>query len=177
MISSGQNSNLLRVKIHLVVKLSVATSRNISMGFPAFPPSSSTITGTITTTEDSVTVTGVGTTFTSDLTEGDVIKIYSKIFPENYGIFQVTTISTDTSITLNAPVSNVSIVDEGLAIDKLLTPYTAFNNSDNLNIVRYFTPNGVYDTYNTVAIKTVLAADNPHVVPLVNDYRVIAVSA
>jgi hypothetical protein len=151
--------------------------KEYTYGFPAFPPSESTLTGTATTVEDSVTVTGVGTTFTSDLTAGDVIKIYSPIFPANYGVFQVTTVTNNTIIVLNQPVSNVNIVDEGLSIDKISTQYTAFNNADNLNIVRYFTPNGVYDTYNTVAIKTVLASDNAHVVPFVNDYRVIAVSA
>jgi len=168
-LTSGQNS------------FSKTTDRGdykeFTYGFPDFPPSESTLTGTVTTVEGSANVTGLGTTFTSHLAAGDVVKIYSPVFPDNYGVFQVSSITSNTTIVLNEAVSNVNIVDEGLSIDKISTPYTAFKNADNLNIVRYFTENGVYDTYNTVAIKTILVSDTSSVVPFVNDYRVIAVSA
>ena len=151
--------------------------KEYTFGFPAYPPSESTLTGTVDTSSGANTVTGTGTSFTTALSTGDVVKIYSEIFPDNYGVFQVTGITNNTTLQLNEAVSNVNIQDTGLKMDKIETPYTAFNNADNLNIVRYFTPEGKYDTYNTVAIKTILTSNNANIVPSVNDYRVIAVSA
>jgi len=150
----------------------------VEFGFPAYPPSASTLSGTVDTNAGTTVVTGVNTTFTSDLSSGDVVKIYSPLFEENYGIFLVDTVDNDLQITLHEAVANVNIQDTGLKIDKISTPYTAFNNTDNFNIVRYFSQNGgVYDTYNAIAIKTVLLSDSSTIVPSIDDYRVIGVSA
>ena len=60
---------------------------------------------------------------------------------------------------------------------------TAFVNTDNSNIVRYYTDGGsFYDGYNTYSIKIVLAVTEPpssraHIVPRVRDMRAIAVQA
>ena len=110
--------------------------------------------------------------------DGEIIKIYNSLFPENYGIFSVESVDSATQITLSEAVSNVGIQEEGLKIDKLVAPYSAFNNKDNLNIVRYFDEAGSsYDKYITVAIKTVLLSSNTQITPSVEDYRVIGVSA
>lgn len=156
-----------------------ADYREYEFGFPSYPPTESTISGTITTTDNNASITGVGTTFDADISVNDVIKIYNPLFPEtNYGIFSVATVASNTSITLTDLVTNDNIVGSGLKIDKLSTPYTAFNNADNLNIVRYFDENGTpYDTYSTVIIKTVLTSESAEIVPKVTDYRVIGVSA
>ena len=147
-------------------------------GFPDSPPTSSTITGTVDTEDGDEVVTGTGTTFTADLSVGEVVKIYSGVFPENYGIFAIESVDNDTQITLTESVANVNIQSDGLFIDKLETPYTAFNNADNLNIVRYFSATGgTFDTYNAVAIKTVLLSQSAALVPHIDDYRVIGVSA
>ena len=112
------------------------------------------------------------------MSAGDIIKIYSPLFPDNYGIFSIESVDSNTSITLTDSVSNVNIQDTGLKIDTLSTPYTAFNNSDNFNIIRYFNSTGEsYDTYSTVAIKTVLLSDTTSIVPKIDDFRVIGVSA
>ena len=112
---------------------------------------------------------------------GDVIRIYSPLFPtENYGIFSVKarTSGADTEVQLSSNVANNNIVGAGLKIDKLTTPRTGFNNKENLNIVRYFGSSGeIYDTYSGVAIKTVLLSNSDTTVPKVDDYRVIGVSA
>jgi hypothetical protein len=150
--------------------------REFEFGFPSFPPTASTLAGTVTTTLNSVNVTG---TTLSGLVVGDVIRIYSPLFPnENYGIFSVATATSDTAIVLSSNVANNNLVGDGLKIDKLTTPRTGFNNKENLNIVRYFGSDGeIYDTYSAVAIKTVLLSNSDTTVPKVDDYRVIGVSA
>jgi hypothetical protein len=156
-----------------------ADFREYEFGFPAFPPTATTLLGVIETEQGNATIIGVGTNFTSTLVAGDVIRIYNSLFADiNYGVFSVSTVTNDTQLVLSEPVTNVNIVDSGLKIDTLATPYTAFNNADNLNIVRYFGAEGQsYDTYSTVAIKTVLLAEDRTVVPRVDDYRVIGVSS
>ena len=156
--------------------------REYEFGFPSYPPSSDTLGGTITTTDANTTVTGVGTEFantSTGLSAGDIIKIYNPLFPDtNYGIFSVNTVTNDLQIVLNTAVTDANITGSGFKIDRLSTPHTAFNNSDNLNIVRYFSPDGVsYDTYSTVVIKTVLTSSSGQLVPKVNDFRVIGVSS
>ena len=154
--------------------------REYEFGFPSFPPTDRTLVGTANTALANSTVNGAGTTFTSDLADGDVIRIYDPLFPdENYGIFSIASVDSDTAITLSTPVSNNNIVaDAGLKIDKLTTPNTAFNNKENLNIVRYFGSTGeIYDTYSGVVIKTVMLSTSSVTVPKINDYRVIGVSA
>jgi len=155
--------------------------REYEFGFPDYPPSSETLDGTVDTeTENSNNiVVGSGTTFDADIANNDIIKIYNPLFPDtNYGVFSVDSVANNTQIVLTSQVANVNITGTGLKIDKLSTPYTAFNNADNLNIVRYFGEEGeIYDTYSTVIIKTVLVADGYEVVPKVADYRVIGVSS
>jgi hypothetical protein len=149
----------------------------IEYGFPRFPPSSETLVGVVDTDGGNTEVVGTGTLFEIDLAEGDIIKIYNPINQSDYGIFSVQTINSNTSIILSSSVSNTNIQDTGLKIDKLATPYTAFNNSDNLNIVRYFDTNGVaYDGYSVVAIKTVFLSSSQNIIPYVDDVRVISLS-
>lgn len=144
--------------------------------FPFYPESSTTIDGEFTATLDSATLTtstGDGT----DVSQGDVIKVYSPVFTENYGVFSVAS-STSGTIVLNEPVGNTSLAQDGLKIDTLTTPYTAFRNIENDEIVRYFGISGEsYDNYDTVAVKIVLLAEDRKLTPKVDDYRVIGVSA
>jgi len=150
--------------------------REYEYGFPFYPPSATTLSGEYTATLDSAVLTTTSGTGT-DVSAGDVIKIYSPIFSDNYGVFSVET-SDAGSITLNEPVSNTSIAQDGLKIDTLTTPYTAFKNIENDDIVRYFGVSGEsYDNYDTVAIKIVLLAEDRKLTPKVDDYRVIGVSA
>lgn len=151
--------------------------REFEYSFPATIPSSATLDGTITTTTSSATITGVNTTFNTDLSEGDVIKIYSPFFEDNYGFFSVVSINSDTEIVVNEPITNNDIIGAGFKIDTVTTPQTAFLNPLNLNIVRYFGADGQsYDGYSTVAIKTVLLSEDKLVTPRVDDNRVISVS-
>jgi len=152
--------------------------REFEYGFPAYPASSSTTDGTITTSANSATITGSSTDFSTDFSVNEVVKLYSPLFPENYGVFCIESIANTTSMTFTEEISNTNVVGDGFKIDKLSTPHTAFNDADNYNIVKYFNEDGeAFDTYNTVVIKTVLLSDSPNLVPKVDDYRVIGVSA
>ena len=145
--------------------------------FPSTIPSDTTLTGTATTSSNSATVTGVGTSFSNTLI-GSVIKIYSEFFEDNYGYFSVVDVANTTSLTVNEPITNTDIIGSGFKIDSVTTPQTAFLNPLNNNIVRYFGASGeVYDGYSTLAIKTVLLSEDGLVTPRVDDNRVISVSA
>lgn len=145
---------------------------------PLSPPADATVPGYVTTEEGNTEIVGVDTTFTSLISDGDIIKLYSEEFPDNYQVISVDTVNSDTSITLSDPIANVNIIGDGFKIDTLETPYTAFKNPDNYQICRYYDENNVpYDTYNTVVIKIVLLAESRSTVPRIDDYRVIGVSA
>jgi len=152
--------------------------REYIYSFPATIPSDTTLDGTVTTESGNATIVGANTTFVSDLVAGDVIKIYSEFFEDNYGYFSVASITSNTQLVLNEPITNNDIVGSGFKIDTVTTPQTAFLNPLNNNIVRYFGESGeVYDGYSTLAIKTVLLSEDGLVTPRVDDNRVISVSA
>ena len=59
----------------------------------------------------------------------------------------------------------------------MIRPLSAFKNSMNGNIVRYYDTKGVpYDSYKQYAIKIVMTADQNNLVPKVADMRAIALS-
>jgi len=152
----------------------------MEFSFPDVPESNTTLNGVVDTETLNANnvVTGTGTSFTSELVAGDVIKIYSPLFDTNFGVFSVESVDSDTQITLSQRVTNNGIIDTGLKIDTLKNPYGAFLNPDNKNIVRYFDQTGsYYDGYYTLSVKTELFSDKTRIVPRVDDYRVIAISA
>lgn len=152
--------------------------REFEYSFPSTIPSDTTLDGTVTTENGNATIVGVGTSFDADVANGDVIKIYSEFFEDNYGYFSVVGVTSNTELVLNEPITNNDIVGSGFKIDTVTTPQTAFLNPLNLNIVRYFGENGEsYDGYSTVAIKTILLSEDGLVTPRVDDNRVISVSA
>lgn len=159
-------------------KDNVADYREYEYSFPDVIPSASTLDGSVTTSSNSAVVTGSGTSFTSDLSSGDVIKLYSPFFENNYGFFSIVSVDSNTQLTLNEAITNNDIVGTGFKIDTTETPHTAYLNPLNLNVVRYFGNNGEsYDGYSTVAIKTVLLSEDSLLTPRVDDNRVISVSA
>ena len=82
------------------------------------------------------------------------------------------------TITLSNPISNNNIVGEGFKVDVIEATQAAFKNPDNYDIARYYNSQGeMFDTYNRMAVKIVLLADDRKLVPKVDDYRVIGVTA
>jgi hypothetical protein len=137
-------------------------------------PFSTIKTGAITTSNSGATVTGINTTFTTDIKINDLVKIYSDSTKATFQISKVTAIANNTSITIdNNSAFNTTVG----SYEKVDFPLTAFINEQNGNIVRYYSSSGVpYDTFITYAIKIVLASETSYIVPRVLNLRAIAVT-
>jgi len=144
-----------------------------------------TITGSATTTLNSNTIVGIGTSWNTDINVNDVIKIYPPLFPQNWMVSTVVAVSSANNITISDAVSNSSIVGSGLKIDlvgrpaagannEIGMPFQAFSNILNENVVRYYNSSmAKFDAYNVVQIKTVLLS-NTSVVPQIESIEAVA---
>jgi len=157
--------------------------REMEFTFPDYPEADTTLAGSFETNGNNNIIQGSGFSNTEidALQSGDVIRVYSELFPNsNYRILSVNSANgVSGEITFNGDViANNSHIGDGFKIDTLRAEQAAFRNPDNFNICSYFNSTGaVFDTYNKVAIKIVLLAESRKLVPKVDDYRVIAVSA
>jgi len=155
--------------------------REFEFTWADYPATRETLDGVVDTSNgnNTITMSGANTSQVDALSSGDVIRIYSPLFESSYQLFSVASANGTTGvIELNEPVSNVSHQGEGFKIDTILAEESAFRNPDNYNICRYFNSSGqIYDTYNKIAIKIILLAQDRALVPKVDDFRVIAVSA
>jgi len=130
--------------------------------------------GTITTSSSSNTVTGINTTFTTSLMINDLVKIYSDSTKSTFQVSKVTAIANNTSMGID---NNSTFITTAGSYERVDYPKTAFINTNNGNIVRYYNGSGVpYDTYITYAIKIVLASETTYKVPRVLNIRSIAVT-
>lgn len=147
-------------------------------GFPAYPETNVTASGVVTVTDASANVSGVGTSFVTQVDEGDVVRIYDTMFPEtNYIVATVNSVVNATFLTLNAPVSNNGVIGPGRSLDIVKFPEVAFNNADNDNVVRYFNGDRAeFDTYDTFSLKIVMLSADSYTVPRIDDVRAIGVS-
>lgn len=150
-------------------------------GFYQSPNTEFVATGVVTTTLNSSTITGANTNFatgTNSLAVNDLIKIYSPLFPENYMVSTVNSISSNTSLTITTPVSNTNVVGSGFKLDKLEYKNQAFNNILNGNVVRYHNSDmSEFDGYNTFALKLVFLSSSTGIVPKIDDTRGVGVTA
>jgi hypothetical protein len=120
------------------------------------------------------TVGGVSTTFQSSLVAGDIVKIVNTSSTTDYDIIPVTTVNSNTSLTL---ASNVSFTGTGLTIEKVINKKEAFKFNKNSNIVSYFDDsNSLHIGYKYLALKIVLRTDRNIAVPKVENLRAIACS-
>lgn len=155
----------------------LADVHELTWGFQQYPNVAFTITGSVTTTNGSKTLTGSNTNF-SNLVSGDMIVIVNNLFPNLYQVAIANVITNATSMTINTPVSNLNLVGSGFIVSKLAYKFQAFNNGLNDNVVRYYSSTLVEnDGFNSCALKLVLLAANGLSVPLVSDLRAVAVSA
>lgn len=152
----------------------------LSYGFKPFPTSNQTLTGTLTGNASNTVITGVGTSFNTQISAGDLLQIADPLFPGTYMIDVVNTVTNATSLTLNNPISNNLFEASGL-IGYQITgddKSQAFNNWLNSNVVRYYTQSGVpYDGYSSVQVKIVMLAEVPNFVPRIDDIRFLALSS
>lgn len=131
----------------------------------------------ITTTN----VIGTDTNFESQVQgfkAGDLVKIYSPIFPNNYFISVVTSVANGTQLTIANNTANASLTGSGLYIDKLAFKNQAFKDIRFQNVATYFsTSMQSFSGYDTVAVKLVLLSNSTSNVPEIDDLRVVGVSA
>lgn len=143
---------------------------------PRTPPSSS-VNGVVTTNSNT-TLTGTNTTFTTDFSAGDLIKIVNSSTLTDYEINVVNAVGGDGSLTLVAasgPYSNTTT--SGLTVEKVTQPKAAFKYSKDEAIVRYYDGSqSAHSTYKVYAIKVVLLSSSTQVVPTIKDIRAVAVS-
>ena len=122
-------------------------------------------------------ITGSYSTVNTDIAVGSVVKVYNPTFPDTFFIDTVTASNT-TTLTVSSAVSNSSLQGSGLNIDVITDKNSAFLNNQNYNIVRYFNKSlAKYDGFKVFAVKIVLLSSASYLVPRVEEYRAIAVSA
>lgn len=144
-------------------------------GLPQYPEVSSILSGTFLSTLSSNSI-ATSVNQSSNISTGDLIRVYSVLTPDNHQVFPVAS-ANSTAITLFEPVSNTNIVGD-VGVDKLKYNNVAWNNITNDNVARYATSSSVlFDTYNTMQIKVVLLSDSTHIVPRVEQFQAIGVSA
>lgn len=153
--------------------------REFAYELPYEIPANSTITGTVTVSTGSNTVTGQSTFFSANVAVGDLVKVYSPNFPNtNFFYSQVVAIASNTSMTINKNFANASILGSGFLMDVAKYQENGFKNIQNSNILRYYnTENSEFDTFNSFAVKIVLLATDPNQTPRVRNIRAIGVSA
>lgn len=150
----------------------------LGYGFPQWPNTSLTLTGTVTTAASN-TIVGSNTLFESELVVGDLIRVYSPLFSNtNYQVALVSGIASNTSLSIATPISNVDIIGTGMKVQKVGFKHQAFNNIMNDNVVRYYSSSmAEYDTFDTLQVKVVMLADDEDLVPKVDSIEVVGVSA
>ena len=122
------------------------------------------------------TVTGQGTTYNTDLSVGDRVKIVNLDNQTDYTITTVTAVGSDTSITVADAMTFASF---GTVIAKVNLSHInqAFRDPDQeFEVVYYNSSNQKFIGYKYLAIKIVMTADSTALNPYIQDYRAIAVS-
>jgi len=147
-------------------------------GFYQYPQDRTVLTGIVSTSLSSATVTGSNTLFESELSVGSLVLLRQELFPNNHIVAVVNSITSNTSLTLTEAITNTSLVAEGLKIDKFTYPNQAFNNIQKDNVVRYHnTSNTKFDGYDKAMIKVVFLSDTPHRTSRIDSIQVVGLSA
>ena len=121
------------------------------------------LTGNVAVTNNSTTITGTGTNFTTDFSAGQTIKIASN--STFYAFRTITSIANTTSMT----------VDLGLPQTNTATLYYLFSSAGNDGILEYKNSAGSrFIGYKYFAIKIVLLSSNAARTPRLQDVRAIA---
>jgi hypothetical protein len=153
----------------------------LSYGFKGYPDFNTTLTGDafVYSATGNTTVTGVGTSFNTNLANGDIIVLYDEDFPNTtYGVAMVANTPTATAFEINKAFANLSLESATLKVGKVNKPYMVFNDIHNDNVATYYSTSvNEFTTYDTFAIKVVMLSNSTYIVPRLNDIRAIGVSA
>jgi type II secretory pathway component GspD/PulD (secretin) len=144
---------------------------------PSAQPGVKVTSGTFRIPSATNVITASYSTVNTDISVGSVVKVYNPTFPDTFFVDTVTASNT-TTLTVSSAVSNNDLQGSGLNIDVITDKNSAFRNNQNYNIVRYFNKSlAKYDGFKVFAVKIVLLSSASYLVPRVEEYRAIAVSA
>lgn len=152
--------------------------REYGYGLTQFPTLDTNLTGTFET-QGNTQIIGVGSLANTELVANDLIRIYDPLFPENYEVAVVASVTDATTFDITTPLTNLSVNDiAGVQIDKLKHKYSVFNNIAGDNVARYYSSTMVpYDKFDSYSLKIVLLSSDGISVPRVDDIRSLGVSA
>lgn len=168
-IPTGSNINSLTSNPNDFVELKFVV--------PSAQPGVKVTSGTFRIPSATNVITASYSTVNTDISVGSVVRVYNPTFPNTFFIDTVTASNT-TTLTVSSAVSNNDLQGSGLNIDIITDKNSAFRNNQNYSIVRYFNKSlAKYDGFKVFAVKIVLLSSASYLVPRVEEYRAIAVSA
>ena len=142
-----------------------------------FEPTGTTANGTFTILTGNTIITGTSGAVDTDITVGDVVRVYSPYFSNTYFVSAVTASNT-TTFSIASAVSNTSVLGTGFKVDKLTQKNVGYLDVQNHNVLSYFNSSqAAFQGFDSFAIKIVLLSDSNYVYPRVADLRAVAVSA
>lgn len=148
----------------------------LAYGIPSYR-TGTTASGAFTTVSGNTVITGTSGNVNTDISIGNVVRVYSPYIADSFFIDTVTAANT-TTFTVSQPVSNSSLVGTGWTVDVIDRPNSAFLDKQNQEIVTYYNQSlSKYVGYDSFTIKIVLLSTDAVNVPFVDDVRAIAVSA
>lgn len=147
----------------------------LTYGFSNWPNAEFSQTNTITTESANATLISEG--FDSNLAANDIVRIYSPLFPNNYVVDVISSVTNSTQIVMNNPIANDNVVGT-MKIEKVEFPKQGFKYITDDNVVRYYNEQySLFTTYDTFQIKVVMLSDDDDVIPKIDDIRAVGVTA
>ena len=135
------------------------------------------INGEFRTTSANAVLVGTSGTVNTDLSVGDVVRVYSPLIETTHFVDTVTAANT-TTFTVGKLVSNASLVGSGFSVSKITRKNSGFLDIQNGNVFTYYNKSlAKLNGYGTFAVKVVLLSSDGINIPYVDDIRVLAVSA
>jgi len=137
-----------------------------------------TANGVVTVSSGNSVLVGFGSSFTSDLSVGSLVRVRNPIFPADCFVCSVLSVANDDHCTVDFATSNSSVLGSGFLVDVLAEPLGAFLNPQNNGVVRYYDEDGTpYDAYDSTQVKVLLLSESVRVVPKLKDLRAVGCSA
>ena len=146
---------------------------------PPYPKSLFTCPGVVTVANTGNVVITTSSDFSANLSAGDLIKVYSPVFSNDYFITVVSSVNTS-AVVVTSGTTNNSVSGAGFVIDKIDPLYknTAFSDPQNNGVLTYYNSGMVkFAQFSTMAFKPLLLSNSSYIVPRVSDYRAVGVSA
>lgn len=149
-----------------------------TIGLPRYPETANTIPGTFKIESANSILVGSGLTVNTYVQPGDVVRLYNPL-EANTNYFVTGVLASNTSsITINTPTSNSSVLGTGFKLDKVKYKNVAYSDPQNDNVCTYFTSElAQINKYDTMQIKIVFTATNTYYIPRVTSISVLGVSA